>query len=172
MRDGFNPITLHKLGDSAQLDANEDYSAAGGYTRFVLAPAADEVYELIELIGLIHDDDADYNTFGNLPELSPDGVRIVIEDADGPTELVDLGAGAEVTKTEGWWLAGFDLTPLGSSSGATRGTRVTTQPFPERDRPILRGNENERLAVLIPAEDLSDLAFFRFIARVKVSNLN
>lgn len=165
---GYHAITLTKSTDAEQLDANEDYT--GGAVRFVLEPAAGEIYELVDLAAAIHDDDSDYNKYGNLSALSPTGIRIVVEDADDNTELRDLTAGRTITKTEDWFLINWGVEPLGSSAGATRGTRAF-KTYPA-EGVVINGNHNHRLAVLVPAEDFSTLEFHAFVAGVRVRHRN
>ena len=172
-RDCYHPFTLHKLGDDTQLDANEDYSSAGGYTRFVLEPDADsgEVFGLVRLSQTIHDDDNDYNKLGNLPAIDPSdpGIRIIIENSETLEELVDLTAGREIRKTSDLDLIDADIKPLNSGAdGTTRAVRGVLT-LPEHGIPI-RGRQNERLAVLVPAIDFSSLEFFSWLAGVNVSH--
>lgn len=164
-RTGYQPVTLYKSTDSTKLDANEDYS--GGAVRFILPPDASQTYDLMDLALAIHDNDNDYNKFGNLSALTT-GIRIVIEDANTLAELVDLTAGRQIKKTEDLFLIKSDIKPLADSSGATRGVRGHWA-YPEPGIPI-RGPQSERLAVLVPAVNFSSLEFLCFIAGIRVRN--
>lgn len=160
MRDGFQALFLRESDDADNFQANEDYS--GGAKRFVLAPASGHTYQLERLIWTIGDDDADYNTYGNLPALVA-GLRLVIETAAGE-ELVDLLGGATITKTEDLLMAGFEVTQLSS----TAGDRRVTQAIRDFETPpLIRGRDGDRLVVIVPADDFSTLEIHTFLAELQ-----
>lgn len=167
LRDGYIPVTLHKSTDPTKLDIIEDYS--GGAVRFVLEPDPGQVFDLVRLSMAIHDDNNDFDKLGNMTALTPgSGIRIVIENADTLEELADLTMGREILCTQSLFLIDSDIKPLNSDAGATRGIRGGWE-YPGI---AIRGNQSERLAILVPAVDFSagNLAFFCFIAGINVRN--
>lgn len=140
--EGFNQDFLRKSTDSTRYNAIEDYSGAA--VRYILAPAAGQLYRVKKLIITIQDDDGDYNKYGNLSTLS-NGVQLVKETSDG-TLIQALLGGVAIKKAEDWDRVADEVRERQDGSDAIRST-VFEIVF---ETPVLlRADDSERLAVIL-----------------------